>query len=139
MAKSMLPPTVTTTFQGSAKVFQQSMSNLTLLLVIAIAVAGLVFGQEAAQHQIVGAIQGIVGRQSAEAIQEMIKNAGARGAGITATLLGVGTLLIGAGGVVGQLQDSLNTIWGVAPKPGRVSSRWRWCSGSASCSWSPCW
>jgi membrane protein len=105
-------------FQLAAALSYYTLFSLAPLLVIAIAVAGLVFGQEAAQHQIVGAIQGIVGRQSAEAIQEMIKNAGARGSGITATLLGVGTLLIGAGGVVGQLQDSLNTIWGVAPKPG---------------------
>jgi len=44
VAKSMLPPTVTTTFQGSAKVFQQSMSNLTLLLVIAIGVVYIVLG-----------------------------------------------------------------------------------------------
>ncbi len=105
-------------FQLAAALSYYTLFSLAPLLIIAIAVAGLVFGQEAAQHQIVGAIQGIVGRQSAEAIQEMIKNAGARGSGITATLLGVGTLLIGAGGVVGQLQDSLNTIWGVAPKPG---------------------
>ncbi len=105
-------------FQLAAALSYYTLFSLAPLLIIAIAVAGLVFGQEAAQHQIVGAIQGIVGRQSAEAIQEMIKNAGTRGAGITATLLGVGTLLIGAGGVVGQLQDSLNTIWGVAPKPG---------------------
>ena len=44
VAKGMLPPTVTTTFQGSAKVFQQSMSNLTLLLVIAIGVVYIVLG-----------------------------------------------------------------------------------------------
>jgi membrane protein len=94
-------------FQLAAALSYYTLFSLAPLLIIAIAVAGLVFGQEAAQHQIVGAIQGIVGRQSAEAIQEMIKNAGTRGAGITATLLGVGTLLIGAGGVVGQLQDSL--------------------------------
>jgi membrane protein len=105
-------------FELAAALSYYTLFSLAPLLVIAIAVAGLFFGHEASQNQIVGAIQGIVGRQSAEAIQEMIKNASALGSGLLATLLGIVTLLIGAGGVVGQLQDSLNTIWGVAPKPG---------------------
>ena len=134
-------------FQLAAALSYYTLFSLAPLLIIAIAVAGLVFGQEAAQHQIVGAIQGIVGRQSAEAIQEMIKNAGARGSGITATLLGVGTLLIGAGGgrpAPGFPQHHL----GGGPQAragdsgaaaGALLSRWRWCSGSASCSWSRWW
>jgi len=60
----------------------------------------------------------MVGPQGAQAIQAMIQNASTPSSGVIATLLGVVTLLLGAGGVVGQLQDSLNTIWGVAPKPG---------------------
>src|SRR5262245_41432871 len=94
--------------------------SLTPLLVIAIAVAGLVFGQEAAQNQIVETIGGMIGPESAQAIEGMIENASNRPTtGIIATGIAGVTLLIGAGGVVGQLQTSLNKIWGVEPKSGQ--------------------
>jgi membrane protein len=94
--------------------------SLAPLLVIAIAVAGLVFGQEAAQNQIVETIGGMIGPESAKAIQGMIENASAKPkTGIISTVVGAVTLLIGAGGVVGQLQTSLNKVWGVEPKPGQ--------------------
>jgi membrane protein len=94
--------------------------SLAPLLVIAIALAGLFFGQEAAQNQIVETIGGMIGTESAQSIQGMIENASSKPAtGIISTLLGAVTLLIGAGGVVGQLQTSLNKIWGVEPKPGQ--------------------
>lgn len=93
--------------------------SLSPLLVVAIAIAGLVFGQEAAQGQIVGQIRGLVGDEGAQAIQDMIRNASRPGAGIVATVIGAVTLLLGAAGVFGQLKDSLNTIWEVEPKPGR--------------------
>jgi membrane protein len=91
--------------------------SLAPLLVIAIAIAGFVFGREAAQNQIVETIGGLIGPESAQAIQRMIENASAKPkTGIISTVLGVVTLLIGAGGVVGQLQTSLNKVWGVEPK-----------------------
>jgi membrane protein len=94
--------------------------SLAPLLVIAIAVAGFVFGREAAQNQIVETIGGLIGPESAQAIQGMIENASAKPkTGIISTVLGAVTLLIGAGGVVGQLQTSLNKVWGVEPKSGQ--------------------
>jgi membrane protein len=91
--------------------------SLAPLLVIAIAVAGFVFGREAAQNQIVETIGGMIGPESAQAIQGMIENASNKPkTGIISTVLGAVTLLIGAGGVVGQLQTSLNKVWGVEPK-----------------------
>ena len=94
--------------------------SLTPLLVIAIAVAGFVFGREAAQNQIVETIGGMIGAESAQAIQGMIENASNKPTtGIISTVLAGVTLLIGAGGVVGQLQTSLNKIWGVEPKSGQ--------------------
>ncbi len=94
--------------------------SLAPLLVIAIAIAGAFFGEEAAQREIAGQIQGIVGKDGAEAIQAMIQNANKPNAGgAIATLLGVVTLLLGASGVFGQLQTALNTIWEVKPKPGQ--------------------
>src|SRR6478672_7234777 len=85
-----------------------------------IALAGFAFGREAAQQQIVGTIQEMIGQQSAEAVQGMIQNASNEPkTGMIATVGGVFTLILGAGGVVGQLQTSLNTIWGVTPKSGQ--------------------
>ena len=93
--------------------------SLTPLLVIAIAVAGLVFGREAAQNQIVETIGGMIGSESAKAIQGMIESASDKPTtGIISAVIAGVTLLIGAGGVVGQLQTSLNRIWGVEPKSG---------------------
>lgn len=93
--------------------------SLAPLLVVVIAIAAMVFGEEAARGQIVGAMGGLVGQQGAEAIQEMIKGASHQQTGILATIIGVGTLLLGASGVFGELQDALNTIWEVTEKPGK--------------------
>ena len=89
------------------------------LLIIAIAIAGQVFGQEAAQDRIVAEITGLIGRDSAEALEAMIENARQPAEGLAAGALGLAFLLLGASGVFGQLQDALNTIWEVAPRPGR--------------------
>ncbi|NJR40741.1 MAG: YihY/virulence factor BrkB family protein [Leptolyngbyaceae cyanobacterium CSU_1_4] len=94
--------------------------SLAPLLIIAIAIAGAFFGEEAAQREIAGQIQGMVGKDGAEAIQAMIQNANQPNAGgAIATSFGVITLLLGASGVFGQLQTALNTIWEVKPKPGQ--------------------
>lgn len=93
--------------------------SLAPILVISIAVAGLVFGQDAAEGRIVGQISGLVGQKSASALEAMIAAARKPSAGILATVLGIATLVFGATGVFGELQESLNTIWGVKPKPGR--------------------
>ena len=94
--------------------------SLAPLLIIAIAIAGLVFGQEAAQGQIFDQLRGLLGEASGKAMQDMVQSANAKPAtGVFATLIGVVTLLFGASGVFGQLQTSLNAIWDVEPKPGR--------------------
>ena len=94
--------------------------SLAPLLIIAIAIAGAFFGEAAAQRDIAGQIQGMVGKDGAEAIQAMIQNAHKPSAGgAIATIFGVVTLILGASGVFGQLQTALNTIWEVKPKPGR--------------------
>src|ERR1041384_6455760 len=107
-------------FQLASSLSYYTLFSLAPLLIIVIAIAGFAFGREAAQQQIVGTIQGMIGKQSAEAVQGMIQNASSQPkTGIISTIIGVIALIFGAGGVVGQLQTSLNTIWGVAPKPGQ--------------------
>jgi membrane protein len=88
------------------------------LLIIAVALAGLIFGVQATENQIVEAIGGLVGPSLAMAIQTTVKSAGRPQAGLLATLIGVVTLFIGAAGVVMQLKQSLNTIWEVELKLG---------------------
>lgn len=87
--------------------------SLAPLLVVVIAVAGLVFGQNAAEGQIVNAISGLVGPQAAQSVQGMIASVNDTGKGIVATVIGLATLLIGASGVFGQLQAALNLVWGI--------------------------
>jgi membrane protein len=90
--------------------------SLAPLLLIAIAIAGMVFGREAAQGQIFGQLRGVLGSQAAQAVQEMVKGAAKPKSGTIATVVGIVTLLFGAAGVFGQLKDALNTIWNVEPK-----------------------
>lgn len=93
--------------------------SLVPFLVVVIALIGLVLGQEAAQSAILSHIATLVGNQSAAAIKDMIQRADQPSTGLVATGLAVVTLLFGASGVFGQLQDALNTVWGVEPKEGR--------------------
>src|SRR5688572_16817566 len=93
--------------------------SLAPILVIIISIAGLAFGKEAAQGQVVEEMRQFVGDQGAEAIQTIILNTSNPQSGILASILGIATLLFGASGVFAQLQDGMNTIWEVQPKPGR--------------------
>ena len=93
--------------------------SLVPLLVLAISIAGLVFGTEAAQQAIMAQIESLVGPQSAAAIKQMLEIAQKPSSGALASAIAVVTLLLGASGVFAQLQDALNTVWGVEPKAGR--------------------
>jgi membrane protein len=87
------------------------------LLLIAISVAGLVFGRQAAQGQIMGEIQGLVGETGARGIEEMLQNANKPASGILASIIGFAVLLFGASGVMTELQAALNRIWEAPAKP----------------------
>ena len=93
--------------------------SLVPLLVLTISIAGLVFGTEAAQQAIMTQIESLVGPQSAAAIKQMLQIAQKPSSGALASAIAVVTLLLGASGVFAQLQDALNTVWGVEPKAGR--------------------
>jgi membrane protein len=85
------------------------------VLIIVIAIAGLAFGEEAARGAIVQQLGGLMGYNSAAALQEMIRGASDPGSGLLATALGIGTLLLTATGVFGQIQTALNQIWKAEP------------------------
>jgi len=88
------------------------------LLIVVISIAGFIFGRDAVQGRVQAQIQGVVGGQAAAAIQDMLANTNNHpSTGILATVIGIVTLLLGAAGLFGSLQDALDTVWEVAPKP----------------------
>jgi membrane protein len=99
---------------GAAIAFY-TMFAVAPLLVVAIAIAGAVFGEQAARGQIVGQIEGVVGSGAAHGIEAMIQSAWRQPNGLWASLLGVLTLLVGATGVFSELRRALNTIAHVPP------------------------
>jgi membrane protein len=90
--------------------------SIAPLLLIAISIAGLVYGEEAARGEIVATFQSVIGENAAKGVEEMIENARREKSGIIATVVGIVTLLFGASGVFTQLQDAMNTVWGIEPK-----------------------
>ena len=96
-----------------------SVFSLGPLILIATAVAGLVFGQEAVRGQISGSLKELLGDSGAQAIQGMLASAGRPREGIIASALGVGALVFAALGVVVQLKDAFNTVWAVTVPPGK--------------------
>lgn len=88
---------------------------LAPMLLTAVAVAGLVFGRDAAQGALVGELGGLVGTRGAEALEAMLANTRDTGTGILATIVGTGTFLLLMTGAFVQLQDALNLIWKAPP------------------------
>ena len=97
---------------GAAVAFYTLLS-LAPIVVIAVAVAAAIYGQDAAQGRLASEIQGLAGPDAARTIQELIRGARQPRAGVIATLLGLGTLAFGASSVFVELRDAMNTIWGV--------------------------
>jgi membrane protein len=100
-----------------------SVFSLGPLILITIAIAGLVFGAEAVQGQVLGTLKGLLGDTGTQAIEAMLKGADRPREGMVATVIGIGTLVFAAIGVVVQLKDALNTVWEVETTPG--SGAWR--------------
>jgi membrane protein len=93
--------------------------SLAPVVIIAVSVIGIVLGEEAAQGQIVAQLQDVMGRQAAEAVEQAVARSRIQESGLLPTLLGVAALLAGATTVFGEMQLSLNAIWGVAARPKR--------------------
>lgn len=91
--------------------------SITPLLVIAIAIAGAVFGQDAAKGEILAQVNELVGEKGAQAIEMTLNNVNQPQLKSTASIISVVVLLIGASGVFAQLQEALNTVWNVKAKP----------------------
>jgi membrane protein len=93
--------------------------SLAPLLLAAIAIAGLAFGEDAAQGRIVSELESVVGQSGARAVEELVENSRRPEAGVVATIVALATLLLGASGVFVELRSALNVIWEVkAPSGG---------------------
>jgi membrane protein len=91
--------------------------SMAPLLIMIISLAGLFLGREAVEGKIYGQLAGFVGADTAAQLQEIIKNASLAGKSKIAAIIGGITLLIGATTVFAEIQDSINTIWRLKPKP----------------------
>jgi membrane protein len=107
---------------GAALAFYTALSIAPLLLLV-IVITGAVFGEQAARGEIANQLNDLIGSEGAEAVQAMLAKSTSPGGGLVSTVVGVLTLLIGATGVFGSLQDALDTVWNVRPGA-RPSGLW---------------
>ncbi len=106
-------------FTRSAALAYFALFSLAPVLVLVIALSGWAFGASAARGEVQRELSFLMGSQAAGVVQQLVAAVSARPrTGRFAALLGTGTLLITATGVLMQLQDTLNTVWEVIPKPG---------------------
>jgi membrane protein len=106
--------------RGAAIAFY-TVTSIAPVLLIVIAIAGLAFGREAAQHAVIGQLSALMGEQTAQMIENALASASDKSSGMLATVVGLATLLVTASGVFGEMQSALNVIWKAKPKGTTVS------------------
>ncbi|HET6243034.1 MAG: YihY/virulence factor BrkB family protein [Bacteroidetes bacterium] len=104
-------------FRQSAIIAFYAIFSLPALLIIIIAIVGYFFGEEAVEGEISNEIASMLGKGTAESIEQMVAQAVQTESSTFAAMIGIGILLFGATAVFFQLQKSLNRIWGVRPRP----------------------
>ena len=106
--------------RGAAIAFY-TVTSIAPVLLIVVAIAGLVFGREAAENAISAQLSGLMGQQTADVLQSAVASAADTSSGVWATLIGIATLIATASGVFGEMQSSLNAIWKTRPQGITVS------------------
>jgi membrane protein len=106
-----------------AAISYYTMFSLAPLLVIVIAVAGVLFGREAVQGEIVGQLKGLIGLEGAMAVQGLMRSASEPSRGLAAGLISAVVVLVGATTVFAELQSALDRIWHV-PEKAKPSGVW---------------
>jgi membrane protein len=92
--------------------------SLAPSLVLAVAVAGVMYGREQVRGDVVARAESLIGPQAAELMDTILENAAQPAQGITATIMSIIVMLIGASGAFGQLQEALDRVWEVQLRPG---------------------
>jgi membrane protein len=101
----------------SASLAYYTIFSLAPLLLLMISLAGIFLGKDAIQGKVFGEINGLVGNNAAKQIQDMIKHLQLSGKSTVSVVIGVITLIFGATSVFAEIQESINLIWQVKPKP----------------------
>jgi membrane protein len=104
----------------SASVAFYTLLSLAPVIVIAVALAAMVYGEKAAQGRLASEIQNMAGPEVARTIQDFIQGAYQPRTGVLATVLGLTTLIFGASSIFVELHEAMDTIWHVSPPPGRA-------------------
>jgi membrane protein len=94
-----------------AAISYYTLFSIAPLLLIVIAVAGMVFGADAARGEIFGQLRGLLGDEGAKAVEDLLQAADRPGAGLISTITGIAILLVGATTVFNELQNALDRIW----------------------------
>src|ERR1700722_4954296 len=98
-----------------------TVASIGPVLFIVVAIAGLVFGEDAARGAIASQLSELMGRASADLVETAVRSASGTSSGILASVVGATTLLITASGVFGEMQSALNVIWKTQPQGTTVS------------------
>jgi membrane protein len=101
----------------SASLSYYTVFSLAPMLLIIISVGSIFFGQEAIQGEVFGQIKTLVGADAAKQVQELLAKAELSNQTGMALITGIGTLLLGATAVFGEIQDSVNAVWAIRVKP----------------------
>jgi membrane protein len=106
--------------RGAAISFYTATSIAPILLIV-VAIAGLVFGREAAQGAITAQLSGLMGQQTADLLQTAVANSNDKSAGTLATIIGIVAVIATASGVFSEMQSALNAIWKATPEGSTVA------------------
>jgi membrane protein len=101
----------------SASLSYYTLFSLAPMLLVVLSIVGFFYGREAVEGQLYNQIDWLVGAEAAKQVQELIRHAQLSGKTGIAAIIGVVTLIIGATGVFAEIQDSINQIWAIKPKP----------------------
>ena len=101
----------------SSSLSYYTLFSMAPLLIIIISLSGIFLGQDAAQGKIYDQLSNFIGSNAASQLQTMIQNASLSGKSKLAAIIGIVTLIVGATTVFAQIQDTINYIWGIKPKP----------------------
>ena len=101
----------------SASLSYYTLFSLAPMLLVFMSMVGIFYGRDAVEGRLYGQLDWLVGAEAAKQIQELIRNAMLSGKSGIAAVIGVVTLLLGATGVFAEIQDSINQIWSIKPKP----------------------
>ena len=106
-----------------ASIAYYTLFSIAPVLLVVVAIAGLVFGRDAAEGAIVAQLSSLMGRQTAEALQAMVESAAKPGEGVLATIVGFVVLIVATTGVFGEVQAGLNSVWKAGPSKTSTLSR----------------